>query len=89
MGDNGFSKFKQPDPSPFRLFCEETFLAVFGNSNASAARGSGHTSQPATEPAASGASECCKHQWLRPVNGEVECALCSKMRWARFDELDQ
>lgn len=80
MGDNGFSKFKQPDPSPFRLFCEETFLAVFGNSNASAARGSGHTSQPATEPAASGASESHRHQWLRPDNGVIECATCGTTR---------
>lgn len=57
MGDNGFSNFKKPDPSPFRLFCEDTFLNVFGNSNASAPTGSGHTSQPATESAASDASE--------------------------------
>jgi hypothetical protein len=31
MGDNGFSDFKKPDPSPFRLFCEDTFKKVFGN----------------------------------------------------------
>lgn len=30
MGDNGFSNFKKPDQSWFRLFCEDTFKQVFG-----------------------------------------------------------
>jgi hypothetical protein len=28
----------------------------------------------------------CRHQWLRPVDGEIECALCSKVRWAQCGE---
>lgn len=86
MGDNGFSNFKQPDPNPFRLFCKETFLQVFGNSNASATREASTQAPSATELAVSGASELCKHQWLRPVDGEIECALCSTVRWARDGE---
>jgi hypothetical protein len=66
MGDNGFSNFKKPDPSPFRLFCEDTFLNVFGNPNAPAQTGSEHTSQPATEPAASDASELLKRALTTP-----------------------
>lgn len=82
MGDNGFSSFKKPDPSPFRLFCEDTFMQVFSNSNAPAPKGSEHTSQPVTELAASDASECKPgtHQWLRPDNGYIECATCGKTR---------
>lgn len=86
MSDNGFSKFKQQDPSPFRLFCEDTFLQVFGNSNASATKEASTQAPSATELAVSGASESCKHQWLRPVNGEIECALCSTTRWAHYGE---
>lgn len=82
MGDNGFSNFKKADPSPFALFCADTFLPTFGNSNAPTQQGSEHTSQPVTELAASGASECKpgKHQWLRPDNGYIECATCGKTR---------
>jgi hypothetical protein len=109
MGDSGFSNFKKPDPSPFRLFCEDTFLNVFGNSNASPPRRDGAQAQSATEPsesslvAISDASEwppldehmaqidhvsaqleaaqpTCQHQWLRPDNGCIECAVCGATR---------
>lgn len=52
MGDNGFSNFKKPDPSPFRLFCEDTFLNVFGNPNASTSGAQTHKRNSATESAA-------------------------------------
>ena len=55
MSDNGFSNFKKPDPSPFRLFCEDTFKQVFG-------------------------SEPHQHEWLRPDNGVIECAICGATR---------
>jgi hypothetical protein len=88
MGDNGFNQFKQPDPSPFRLFAEAAFLPTFGNSNASPRKGGEHTSQSATEQAEVGASALCKpgtHQWLRPDNGYIECAACGKTRMVDDD----
>jgi hypothetical protein len=64
---------------------EETKLwdefVVWGNPNASAQAVAGHTSQPATEPAATGASELPHiHEWLRPDNGVIECASCGATR---------
>lgn len=58
MGDNGFSTFKAPEPSPFRLFAQDCFLPAFGNSNASASSETGTQARSATEPDESGASEC-------------------------------
>ena len=61
MGDNGFSTW-------FRDFAKETVFAVWGNPNASAQVVAEHTSQPATESAATGASElrsncdCCNER---------------------------
>lgn len=74
MGDNGFSTW-------FRDFAVETVYAVWGDPNASAQAVAGHTSQPATEPAATGASESHVHEWLRPDNGVIECASCGATRF--------
>lgn len=73
MGDNDFHEW-------FRDFIKETFLEVWGNPNASAQQRSEHTSQSATEPAASDASELHRHQWLHPDNGVLECATCGATR---------
>jgi hypothetical protein len=86
MGDNGFSNFKKADPSWFHLFCQDTFLQVFGNPNASAPVVAEHTSQPATESAATGASElrsncdCCNERpWThRGFAYGIETFFCCK-----------
>lgn len=50
MGDNGFHTW-------FRDFAIDTLYAVWGDPNAPAQAVAGHTSQPATEPAVTDASE--------------------------------
>jgi hypothetical protein len=73
--------------STFRGFAEAAFLPVFGNPNASATKEASTQAQSATEFAASGASELCRpHQWLRPDNDVIECAVCGKTRNYYGDE---
>jgi hypothetical protein len=73
MGDNGFHTW-------FRDFATETLYAVWGNPNAPALSGSEHTSQPATELAASDASEL-------PKRGTCDC--CGERPWTHHVQAHQ
>jgi hypothetical protein len=69
----------------FRDFAIETMLTVWGNPNASAQAVADHTSQPATESVATGASElpkrstcdCCgERPWSHHVGAHQTSAQC-------------
>lgn len=71
--------------STFRDFAAATLLPTFGNSNAPAPTGSEHTSQPATELAASDASELRiavgdlakdADAYFAHFGGDEECERC-------------
>lgn len=81
--------------SHFRLFCENTFLQVFGNPNASAPKEADTQAQRATESAESGASELqfvgpCQYVTCMHQPGEAGCASPSAAppcghQWLRPD----
>jgi len=75
MGDNGFHEW-------FRDFTRETFVEVFGG-------GRQDSSGPVNSTPAGSAGNAkleptaCRHQWLRPDNGWIECAACGATRLDR------
>lgn len=90
MGDNGFHSW-------FRDFATDTVYAVWGNPNAPALSGSEHTSQPATELAASDASElrsscdCCgkrPYKYTGVFYG-IETAYCWECAGETAEEQDE
>lgn len=81
MGDNGFRDFAKATFLPtFGEKAKETAAIAVGdlakNADAYFAHFGGDESKPT-----------CRHQWLRPDNGWIECAVCGVTREDHGDAL--
>jgi hypothetical protein len=72
VGDNGFHTW-------FRDFAKDTFLEVFGGGQQDS---SGQVNSTPAGSAGNAKLElpACRHQWLRPDHGVIECATCGATR---------